>query len=61
MSIPLMGKCYKCQGEDYPLTKWGGHYYCKFCLVVAKDSTKGKINKLEKPVDDFQKLIRKTV
>jgi len=59
--IPLLGTCDSCQDTDMPLTKWGGRYYCAFCLPEKQEGVKLKIKAIEKPVDDFNKLVRKTV
>ena len=59
--IPLLGTCDSCQDTDMPLTKWAGRYYCPFCLVEKKEGTKAKVKAIEKPVSDFNKLVRKTV
>ena len=58
-NIPLFGQCDSCQDTDMPLTKWGEHYYCKFCLKVKKDSLSSTIKAIEKPVDDFNRMVRK--
>lgn len=57
----VYGTCYKCGGTDRPVFKYKGHWWDKWCLAVEKDSTKKKIEQLEKPVDDFNKLIRKCI
>ena len=58
--ISVYGQCCRCKGDDFPLAKFGGRWYCKFCLKVKKDSLSSTIKAIEKPVDDFNKLVRKT-
>lgn len=58
--FPNYGTCYSCGETNVPVTKWDGKWWCPEDLRTAKAMTKSKIAAIEKPVDDFNRLIRQT-
>ena len=58
--IEAYGTCTKCGLEKAPVTLFGNNeLLCKFCLSSAKEQTDADRKRIEKPVDDFNALIRK--
>ena len=60
VDFPKYGTCYWCGETNVPVTKWNDKWWCDADLQVARDTTKSKFNAIEKPVEDFNELIRKT-
>ena len=60
MDRPEMGTCSKCGLENVPVKSYRNILYCRFCLPHEKDCTPIKAKMKEKPVDDFNNMIRKT-
>jgi len=59
--IEIQGRCDRCGVEKIPIKDFGNETLCKFCLATAKEQTSSDFDKIEKPVDDFNALIRKCV
>lgn len=58
--IEVHGTCRYCGGDKEILYKWRGKWYCHACFEFKQDSTKIKIDAIERPVDSFNSIVRRT-
>lgn len=59
-TFPVYGTSFLSGEKNVPVTFWDGHWYNAADLAIVKDRTKAKKKAIEKPVDDFNRLIRKS-
>ena len=61
VGLPEVGKCYKCGLNKVPVEKFRGQYYCLYDIQKAKDSTPQKIRNIERDVDEFNAILKKSL
>ena len=58
--IESHGTCDNCGATSMILAKFKGMLVCQFCLPQLQDTTPEKVKQIEKPIDDFNDLVRGT-